>query len=135
MKVNTRMIKYLVVTAVLASAIGICFFAACSKESSAGSSISPTKSKNVVNSSNLLECPVRISVNDAPLNSMAKKRFPSPAIFDVDRDGSKELVIGELMGEVGVYANLNTSGAGEPVWGPRKPLNDSKGDPIVTANW
>jgi len=129
------MTRYLVAAAVLASAIGICFFTACSGSSSASLNTSLTKAKNVVNSSNLLDRPIRISVNDAPLNSKAKKMFPSPAVFDVDGDGSKELVIGDLMGGVGVYANLNTSGAGEPVWGPRKPLYDSKGDPIVTANW
>jgi len=113
--------RYLVAAAVLASAIGICFFTACSGSSSASLNTSLTKAKNVVNSSNLLDRPIRISVNDAPLNSKAKKMFPSPAVFDVDGDGSKELVIGDLMGGVGVYANLNTSGAGEPVWGPRKP--------------
>ena len=135
MKVNTRMIKYLVATAVLASAIGICSFTACSESSSADSNISLTKSNNVVNNSNILDRPIRISVNDAPLSSEAKKRFPSPAVFDVDGDGSKELVIGELMGEVGVYANLNTSGAGDPVWGSRKALNDSKSESITTPNW
>ena len=70
-------------------------------------------------------------MNDAPLTQFkGEEDVPSPAVFEVDGDGSKELVIGDLMGGVGVYANLNT-GVGEPVWGPRNPLDDSKGAPIA----
>lgn len=79
--------------------------------------------------------PVRLNVDGAPLNTVAKKKFPSPAIFDVDGDGQTELVIGGLMGSVGVYENQNTSGTGDPVWGAREPFKDAEGNTIRTSNW
>lgn len=91
--------------------------------------------KNKPNSSNLLDRPVRISVDGKPLNTVAKKMFVSPAIFDVDGDGKAELVIGTLMGSVGVHQNLNTSGTGDPDWDSQKPLKDTAGKAIRTSNW
>lgn len=83
----------------------------------------------------IFEAPVRLMVGDAPLNTAAKKRFPSPAIFDVDGDGQNELIIGELMGRIGVYENLNASGEGDPVWGKSQTLKGAGGEPIRTSNW
>ena len=83
----------------------------------------------------IFENPVRITADGKPLNTVAKKRFVSPAIFDVDGDGKTELVIGSLMGSVGVYENLNTSRSSDPVWGPQKSLKDAKGEQIRTSNW
>ena len=85
--------------------------------------------------SGLFEHPVQINADGKPLNTVAKTRFPSPGIFDVDGDGTAELVIGGLMGSVGVYENQNTSGKGDPVWGPRDEFKDSKGKTIRTSNW
>ena len=85
--------------------------------------------------SSLFEPPVILQVKGAPLNSVVKKRFPSPGIFDVDGDGQTELVVGDLMGGVGVYQNLNTSGTGDPAWGPREELKGIEGDAIETPNW
>ena len=84
---------------------------------------------------NIFERPVRINVNGKPLNTVAKKRFLSPGIFDVDGDGKAELMIGTLMGSVGVYENQNTTGKGDPVWGPWKDFEDAKGNSIRTSNW
>lgn len=86
-------------------------------------------------SESIFESPVRIKADGAPLNTVAKKRFPSPGIFDVDGDGKSELVIGALMGSVGVYEDQNTTGTGDPVWGSRKPLKDAEGRQIRTKNW
>ena len=86
-------------------------------------------------SAGLFERPVMIRVKDAPLNTVAMKRFPSPGIFDVDGDGQTELVIGDLMGGVGVYENTNTTGTGDPAWGPREDLKGIEGDAIETPNW
>ena len=74
-------------------------------------------------------------MNGKPLNTVAKKRFLSPGIFDVDGDGKAELMIGTLMGSVGVYENQNTTGKGDPVWGPWKDFEDAKGNSIRTSNW
>ena len=76
-----------------------------------------------------------LSVKDAPLNTVAKKQFLSPGIFDVDGDGQAELVIGDLFGDVGVYENVNTSGTGDPAWGPRESLKGIEGEAIQTSNW
>ena len=97
--------------------------------------ISITIPENATSDSSLFESPVRINADGAPLNTAARKRFPSPGIFDVDGDGQAELLIGELMGSVGVYENLNTSGTGDPEWSSRKPLRDAKGKQIKTSNW
>ncbi len=83
----------------------------------------------------IFESPFRIEVDGVPLNTVAKERFPSPGIFDVDGDGNAELVVGGLMGSVGVYENQNTTGVGDFVWGPRKALTDEQGKPIRTSNW
>lgn len=96
---------------------------------------SETVSKKGAESSSVFERPVRISVADAPLNAVAKKRYPSPAMFDVDGDGKAELVIGDLMGNLGYYENLNTSGIGDPVWDSREELQGISGKPIRTPNW
>ena len=90
--------------------------------------------KKVSSSSSIFSRPVRLSV-DGALLAGGKTRFLSPAIFDVDGDGKAELVIGSLKGTVDVYENLNTSGTGDPVWGPKKVLKDIKGKRIRTANW
>ena len=83
----------------------------------------------------IFEDPVRINSDGKPLNTVAKKQFVSPAIFDVDGDGKAELFIGTLMGSLGIYENLNTSGSGDPVWGPQGYLKDAKGEEIRTSNW
>ncbi|MCK0132645.1 VCBS repeat-containing protein [Flavobacteriaceae bacterium F08102] len=87
------------------------------------------------NTAELFEKPVRLKVGDDFLNTAAKERFPSPAILDIDGDGQTELVIGSLSGRLGIYENLNTSGTGDPIWGPRKLLKDASGKAIRTRNW
>jgi len=91
--------------------------------------------KESASSSSIFDRPVRISVEGKPLNAVEQKKFPSPAIFDIDADGKAELVMGDLWGDVGVHENLAASGAGDPVWGPRKALKDSDGKAIRTSNW
>lgn len=83
----------------------------------------------------IFEAPVPLMVKGKPLNSAAKQRFPSPALFDVDGDGQTELVTGSLMGSVRVYENTNSTGKGDPVWAASKPLKDADGDSIRTSNW
>jgi len=91
--------------------------------------------KQVSSTPSIFDHPIRISVDGEPLNTVEKKKFLSPAIFDVDEDGKPELVIGDLWGDVGVHENLNTTGKGDPVWGPRKALKDTQGKAIRTSNW
>ena len=50
-----------------------------------------------------------------PLNSTARKMYPSPAIFDVDNDGKMELVVSDIFGSLTIYENQNLFGKGDPV--------------------
>ncbi len=86
-------------------------------------------------SNTIFEPPVQLTVEDKPLNAVAKQRFPSPALFDVDGDGQIELVTGSLMGSVRVYENSNPTGKGDPAWAPSTLLKDADGKPIRTSNW
>ena len=83
----------------------------------------------------IFEPPVQLMVAGKPLNAVAKQRFPSPALFDVDGDGQTELVTGSLMGSVHVYENSNPTGKGDPVWASSTTLKDADGKPIRTSNW
>ena len=86
-------------------------------------------------SNTTFERPVQLMVRGKPLNSRAKQRFPSPALFDVDGDGQAELITGSLMGSVRVYENSSPSETGDPVWAPSTPLKDADGKSIRTSNW
>ena len=86
-------------------------------------------------SNTVFEPPVQLMVKGKPLNTRARQRFPSPALFDVDGDGQKELVSGSLMGSVHVYENTNSTGKGDPVWATSKPLKGADGKSIRTSNW
>ena len=79
--------------------------------------------------------PVRLMVNDEPLNTVAQLRFPSPALYDIDNDGQEELVVGSLMGQISVYENTNTTGKGDPIWGSSKSIKDSSGKLMRSKNW
>ncbi|TWU38834.1 FG-GAP repeat protein [Novipirellula aureliae] len=94
-----------------------------------------TLPKSKVATDPVFDSPVIIMVYDDSRDTNSKLRFPSPAIYDVDGDGQLELVSGSLMGHIGVYENTNTSGKGDPIWGPREPLKNSEGDIIRSPNW
>lgn len=135
------MIKYLAAAIFAITMIGLIYVAVAEQDppnsGDAASDVSLVNSGVEASSDDagIFDRPIQICVNDAPLNAKAKRAFPSPAIFDVDGDGNTELVIGDLMGGVGVYTNLNTSGTGDPIWSSRKDLEDFEGNPINTPNW
>ena len=83
----------------------------------------------------LFEPPVRVMANGEILSATGGERFLSPALHDLDGDGRAELVLGSLMGKVGLHRNLNTSGKGDAVWGPREDFLGASGKPIRTSNW
>lgn len=79
------------------------------------------------------EAPVRLMVDDVPLNVAASQMYPSPAMFDVDDDGEVELVTGDIFGSLNVYENTGTGK--EPVWASHTPLESCEGKPIKVSNW
>lgn len=80
------------------------------------------------------EAPLRLMVDDQPLNSLAKQMYPSPAMYDVDNDGQQELIVGDIFGRLNVYENKN-EGDGDPVWNKHYALKSADGENIKVSNW
>ena len=80
------------------------------------------------------EDPVYLKVGDMPLNEDGSMMYPSPAIFDVDNDGTDELVIGTIFGSIYACENSNTDG-GEPVWERPEVVKDRDGEALNLNNW
>ncbi len=79
--------------------------------------------------------PRLVMVGDKALNTSAKQMYPSPAIYDIDRDGKPNLVVGDIRGRLFYYANQNPSGTGEPVWAEPIQLTQHDGELLLVPNW
>ena len=75
--------------------------------------------------------PVMLMTGDKPAGRGLL--YPSPALFDVDGDGSKDLVMGDLRGFLHV-AN-RAPGAGDHGWSETTLLKDKEGKDIKFSNW
>ena len=84
---------------------------------------------------NHFAAPVRLLADGKLLNSVARRSYPSPAIYDVDQDGQVELVVGDISGTMGVYEQTGTSKNGDPIWAPRVALKTADGQPVRVSNW
>lgn len=78
--------------------------------------------------------PVFLQVDDAPMNEDGKMMYPSPVVFDIDNDGTNELVIGTIFGALLACENSN-EGSGDPVWEAPVVVNTHDGEPIDLNNW
>jgi hypothetical protein len=76
--------------------------------------------------------PELVLADGQALNAVEGMLFPSPVLFDIDRDGQRELVCGDLWGYLRVYENSGTEK--QPVWGPAEKLK-SGGEVIKVSNW
>ena len=89
----------------------------------------------------LFEDPVRLTVNDSPINSDKKVTNIAPTLYDVDGDGKPELITGGVSGELGIHRSEKVSKAADstsnsdPVWGPREVFEDASGEAITLTNW
>ena len=83
----------------------------------------------------LFHAPEMIMVGQLPLNNKARQMYPSPVLFDVDRDDRVELVVGDIFGSLNVYENENPSASGDPVWSENVRLQSTDGQPIKVSNW
>ena len=96
---------------------------------------------NSAATADVFEAPVRLTVDDAPLNADKKVMYISPTLHDVDGDGKPELIIGGVSGELEIHANTNVAQdgssalQGDPIWGPRETFEDSSGKAIRITNW
>lgn len=77
--------------------------------------------------------PLPLYADGVLMNGIEKMPYPSPVLFDIDRDGNDELVLGDLWGYMHVHENLAEEG--DPVWGPSKKLEDEDGKVIKVSNW
>ena len=80
------------------------------------------------------EKPVYLKFGDTPMLPSVRMMLPSPAVFDVDRDGKDELVIGTVVGDVFACENSN-DGTGDPVWSALKSVTTDDGKPMSLHNW
>jgi len=74
--------------------------------------------------------PQRIKAGDALLGD--ERLFPSPVLFDADRDGLPDIVVADLFGKVTFAPRV----AGDKVaFGAEKPFPDRDGKPLRFHNW
>lgn len=84
----------------------------------------------------LFEDPVRLTVNDSPINSDKKVTNIAPTLYDVDGDGKPELITGGVSGELGIHRSENISqDGGDLAWGSRQVFEDASGEAITLTNW
>ena len=89
----------------------------------------------------LFEAPVRLTVNDLPINANKEVANISPTLYDVDGDGKPELITGGVSGELGIHRieNVSQDGdstfKGDPAWAPRQAFEDTSGETITFTNW
>jgi hypothetical protein len=75
----------------------------------------------------LFKAPVQLMAGDVELGR--RKMYPSPASFDVDGDGIKDLVLGGLSGRV-TWSRRTADGLG-----PEKPMERTDGKQLDFNNW
>lgn len=85
-------------------------------------------------SDSLFERPVFLTVGEKPMNEDGQIMYPSPAVFDIDNDGKKELVLGSIFG--GVFSCEDESTVtGKHDWAAPEPVNTTDGKPLRLNNW
>lgn len=72
--------------------------------------------------------PERLKANGKFVNEVEKTLYPSPVLFDIDGDGQRELVVGDLFGYLWVHEKSGSS------WGPSKKLQ-ADGKALKLPNW
>ena len=77
------------------------------------------------------EAPIQLPAVGQPIQS--EFGYISPAIFDIDRDGKDELVIGDILGELRFCENRGS--VEDPEWTQPQPVVDLNNEPIRLNNW
>jgi hypothetical protein len=78
------------------------------------------------------ETPVKQQAGDKAIGHQLNGRerlYPSPTLHDMDADGSLDLVIADLFG------NLTWCKGGKEGWGEEKVVNGADGKPLKFSNW
>lgn len=74
------------------------------------------------------EKPVELFANGASINSVM---YPSPTLYDLDGDGKRELVIGDIFGSIHACVQQD----GKTAWGEMVKLESVDGKPLKLNNW
>jgi|GEM_PF-2209988 len=78
--------------------------------------------------------PVLLTADGVEVNSEDEQLYPTPVLFDVDRDGATELVVGDLWGNLFRYERV-TREDGTRGWGERDAVRYHDGAAIELPNW
>lgn len=76
--------------------------------------------------------PVRLLAAGQPVNFIEEMLYPSPVLYDLDHDGRRELVCGDLWGYLRVYEDVGE--ADDVEWGAPQFLQVD-GAPLKVPNW
>ncbi len=76
--------------------------------------------------------PVRIKAGDAWLG--ADRLYPSPVLHDIDGDGRRDVLVGDLFGRVTMALTVNTEDGGTKL-AAETPLLDRRGEELIFHNW
>jgi hypothetical protein len=75
--------------------------------------------------------PVRLKAGDAFLGE--KRLYPSPVLHDLDGDGAKDVVVGDLVGALTVAPRA--AGSRAPAYGAETKVLAADGKPLDFDNW
>ena len=75
--------------------------------------------------------PVQLTAKGEPMGHT--QLYPSPALFDLDGDGSAEMIVGDLIGNLMVHHRL--PGDDPTAWSEAKPLEGADGKKLRFHNW
>lgn len=78
--------------------------------------------------------PVVLTAGDVEINAEDELPYPTPVLFDVDRDGATELVVGDLWGNLFRYERVENED-GTQGWGERDHVRYHDGAAIELPNW
>ena len=76
------------------------------------------------------EAPVELTAGDKTFSDIL---YPTPVLYDVNGDGQRELVVGDLIGYLHVAERL--SPADPLAWGAAKKMTATDGKELKFSNW
>ncbi len=76
--------------------------------------------------------PVRLKAGEAFIDSGRYIAHSGPQLFDLDRDGKTDLLVGNFKGHIQVFRNVGTNE--KPVY-EDKGLLEAEGEPAEINNW
>ena len=76
--------------------------------------------------------PTKLTADGSPIDVRSERGHSGPLVYDYDRDGVQDLLVGSFQGYVHFYKNTSTEG--EPSYAHRGPIQ-AEGQPLKFHNW